>query len=58
VNEAVLADLGLRAEDLSFLRAKVRRPSAIELDTCAESRELNLVQPSRLHVDVESKRNG
>ena len=50
-------NLVLRAEDLAFVRAEVRRPVAVELDAVAEVDELELVQPPGVHLDVQAKQN-
>ena len=57
MNAAVVVNLGLGTEDLPFLRAEVGRPIAIELDAVAEVCELELVQPSCVHLDVESEKD-
>jgi hypothetical protein len=55
VDEAIIANLGFGAEDLTVLRTEVGRPVEIEVDVWAEPCQLHFVQPSGVHFDVQSK---
>ena len=56
-DRAVLLHLRLRAEDLAFLGAEVRRLVPIELEAGPEAGKLHLVQPAGVHLDVEPQQD-
>ena len=56
-NAPVLVELGLGAEHLAFFRSEIGRPVSIELYVGTEVDQLELVQPSGVHFDVQAKQD-
>jgi hypothetical protein len=54
-DEAVIENFGFGTKDFTFLRAKVWRLVAIELDARAKLRQLDLLQPPSVYLDIQPK---
>jgi hypothetical protein len=54
-DSTVFVLLGLRSKDLAILRSKVGGLVSVELDLRTEVDELELVQPARMYLDVETE---